>query len=114
MTRILLDECLPVKLKYRFKEISPNFKVATVTGKGWSGFKNGKLLEKAQQEFEVFVTIDQNLAYQQKLSKYSIAVIALKAKSNRYKDLLGFVESASQAIKTAEKSKYYEITTSNV
>ena len=113
MTRILLDECLPVKLKYRFKKISPKFQVSTVTGQGWTGIKNGKLLEKAQQEFEVFVTIDQNLSYQQILSKYSIAVVALKARSNRYKDLLGFVEPASEIIKTAEKSKFYEIKPSN-
>ena len=113
MTRILLDECLPVKLKYRFQEISPEFQVSTVTGQGWTGIKNGKLLEKAQQDFEIFVTIDQNLPYQQELSKYSIAVVALKAKSNRYKDLLGFVNSASETIKTAEKSKFYEIAPSN-
>lgn len=109
MTRILLDECLPVKLKYRFQEISPDFQVSTVTGQEWTGIKNGKLLEKAQQEFEVSVTIDQNLSYQQELSKYSITVIALKAKSNRYKDLLGFVESASEVIKTAEVGKFNEI-----
>jgi len=109
MTRILLDECLPVKLKYRFQEIAPDFWVSTVTGKGWTGIKNGKLLEIAQKEFEIFVTIDQSLSYQQKLSKYSIAVIALKAKSNRYNDLLEFIQPASEVIKTAEAGKFYEI-----
>lgn len=113
MTRILLDECLPVKLKYRLQEISPDFQVSTVTGKGWTGIKNGKLLEKAQQEFEIFVTIDQNLPFQQELSKYSIAVVAFKAKSNRYKDLLVFVKSASEAIKAAEVGKMYEIAPAN-
>lgn len=44
MTRILLDECLTFKLKYRFQEGSPDFQVTTVTGKGWTGIKNGKLL----------------------------------------------------------------------
>jgi len=113
MRKILLDECLPVKLKYRFREISSDFIVSTVTGQGWTGIKNGKLLEKAQQEFEVLITIDQNLPYQQKLSKYSIAVVALKANSNRYKDLLEFVKPASKTIKTAEKSNFYEIIPSN-
>lgn len=78
MTRILLDECLPVKLKYRFEENGERFKVSTVTSQGWTGIKNGDLLEKAQQEFDVFVTIDQNLPYQQEISKYSIAIILLK------------------------------------
>lgn len=113
MTRILLDECLPVKLKYRFQEISPDLQVSTVTGQGWIGIKNGKLLEKAQQEFDVFITIDQNLPYQQKLSKYSIAIVTLKAKSNRYKDLLEFVELASATIKTVEEGKFYEIAPAN-
>ena len=109
MIRILLDECLPVKLKYRYQEIIPEFQVSTVTGQGWTGIKNGELLEKAQEEFDVFVTIDQNLSYQQKLSKYSIAIVALKAKSNRYKDLLAFIESVSEAIENAEEGKFYEI-----
>jgi len=109
MIRILLDECLPVKLKYRYQEITPEFQVSTVTGQGWTGIKNGELLEKAQEEFDVFVTIDQNLSYQQKLSKYSIAIVALKAKSNRYKDLLAFIESVSEAIENAEEGKFYEI-----
>jgi hypothetical protein len=49
MIRILLDECLPVKLKYRFQENSPDFQVTTVTDQGWTGIKNGKLLDKAHQ-----------------------------------------------------------------
>ncbi len=113
MARILLDECLPVKLKYRFQELSPEFLVTTVTGQGWTGIKNGKLLEKAQHEFDVFVTIDQNLPYQQELSDYSIAVVALQARSNRYKDLLEFVGAAFETLKTVEQGKFYEISPKN-
>lgn len=109
MIRILLDECLPVKLMYRFEEINSNSQVSTVTGMNWTGIKNGTLLEKAQTDFDVFITIDQNLSYQQELSKYYIAVIALKAKSNRYKDLLKFVEPASEIITGAENSKFYTV-----
>lgn len=97
----------------RFQEISTKFQVSTVTGQEWTGIKNGKLLEKAQQDFDIFVTIDQNLPYQQELSEYSIAIVALKVKSNRYKDLLGFVEPVSETFKTAEKSKFYEVASSN-
>lgn len=109
MTRILLDENLPVKLKYRYQEISPEFQVSTVTGKKWTGFKNGELLEKAQKEFDVFVTLDQNLSYQQNFSKYAITIVVLKAVSNRYKDLLEFVEPACQVIKNFKGEKFYEI-----
>jgi len=109
MIRILLDECLPVKLKYRFREINPDFKVSTVTDQKWTGLKNGELLKNAQQKFELFVTIDQNLPHQQVLSKYSIAIMALKAKSNRYMDLLEFVEPVCEAVTNIDKGKYYEI-----
>ena len=98
MIRILLDECLDVKLKYRFQEYSLNFRVTTVSGQQWKGIKNGKLLAQAQQQFDVFVTIDQNLSYQQVLSSFSIAVVILKAISNRYEDLLEFVKPASEII----------------
>ena len=107
MIHILLDECLPVKLMYRFEEMDPNFQVSTVTGMNWAGVKNGKLLEKAQTDFDVFITIDQNLSYQQELSKYSIAVIAFKAKSSRYKDLLEFLEPASEIMEKVEIGKFY-------
>jgi len=98
MIRILLDECLDVKLKYRFQEYSLNFQVTTVSGQQWKGIKNGKLLAQDQQQFDVFVTIDQNLSYQQVLSSFSIAVVILKATSNRYEDLLEFVKPASEII----------------
>jgi len=113
MINILLDECLPVKLKYRFEDYSSNFQVSTVTANGWTGVKNGKLLKLAQSQFDVFVTIDQNISYQLDLSKYAIAVIALKAKSNRYKGLLEFIEPASKLIESAEQSKFYEVSANN-
>ncbi|CAN5459758.1 hypothetical protein BH23BAC3_BH23BAC3_30980 [soil metagenome] len=113
MINILLDECLPVKLKYRFEDCSSNFQVSTVTGNGWTGVKNGELLILAQQQFDVFITIDKNISYQLDLSKYAIVVIALKAKSNRYKDLLAFVEPASSLIDSAEQGKFYEAAANN-
>ncbi|MEX2600009.1 MAG: DUF5615 family PIN-like protein [Balneolaceae bacterium] len=113
MTRILLDECLPVKLAYRFQESSTDLRISTVTGHGWTGIKNGELLKRAQNEFEVFVTIDQNLSYQQDLSKYSIAIVAFKASSNRYQDLLKFVEPACDIIESAIAGRFYKISPSS-
>jgi coenzyme F420-reducing hydrogenase alpha subunit len=100
--RILLDECLPVKIKFRFQEYSSEFQVSTVRENQWNGLKNGKLLQLAQSEFDVLVTIDKKMSFQQDLSKYSIAVVALKSHSNRYKDLLVFVEPASKHIQSAK------------
>jgi len=49
----------------------------------WNGIKNGRLLELAQREFEVFITGDRNLFFQQNVSKFSIAVVVLQAESIR-------------------------------
>jgi predicted nuclease of predicted toxin-antitoxin system len=76
---ILLDECLD----WRLARDLPGHNVKTAQDMGWSGVKNGKLLTLAQEHFEVFITGDRNLSYQQNLSKYSIAVVVLHAESTR-------------------------------
>src|SRR5258708_978505 len=72
--RILLDESLPHRLRAAF----PRHEVATVAEVGWSGLQNGELLRLAPARFDLFVTADQNLQYQQNLSSLplSIAVLA--------------------------------------
>ena len=82
--RILLDECLDRRLA---KEISHHL-VKTVPQMGWAGLKNGELLRKAQQQFDVFITSDQNLSFQQNLPNFNIAVLILCASSNKLEDLL--------------------------
>jgi hypothetical protein len=64
--KVLLDECLPRKLKYEFV----GDEVKTVSEMGWSGLKNGVLLTKATNaRFQVFMTIDKNLPFQQNLAR---------------------------------------------
>ena len=81
--RILIDECLDRRLSLEI----PNFYVKTVVQMGWSGLKNGKLLTNALSHFDVFVTSDRNLSFQQNLSKYKIAVIVLCPKSDQLESL---------------------------
>ncbi len=81
--RILIDECLPRKLRL----LLVGHEAMTVTQAGWSGIKNGKLLALAQEGFEVFLTIDQNLAAQQNLPSFKIAVIILESPSNELEHL---------------------------
>jgi hypothetical protein len=54
---------------------------------GWSGISNGGLLSLIQGQFEVFITVDSNLAYQQNLSQLPVAVVVLKAASNKIENL---------------------------
>jgi len=81
--RILLDESLPQELQDEL----PDHSVTTVRESGWSGLKNGDLLRHAADRFDVFVTADQNLQFQQNLSKLPIAVLVLVAPSNRMEAL---------------------------
>lgn len=92
--RVLLDECVPRKLK---REL-PEYDVLTVTEQGWSGVKNGKLLVLAEAEFDVFLTIDKNLKFQQNLKAVNIGIILLVAKNNRLKTLLPLMPEIRKAL----------------
>ena len=82
--QLLLDENLPKRLKFDF----PNHKVYTVREKGWNGIKNGELLKlMLEDNFNVLLTFDKNLQYQQNFSKYPITVFVLTALNNTYKIL---------------------------
>lgn len=56
IVKILLDECLPKKLEYRIKELAPDFVVNTVPEMNWDSLPDGKLLKKAEKNFDVFIT----------------------------------------------------------
>ena len=81
--RILLDESLPRRLRGEL----PGHSVSTVTQCGWSGLENGALLRVAANDFDVFLTADQNLEYQQNLRALPLAVIVLMAHDNTFQTL---------------------------
>jgi hypothetical protein len=93
--RILVDESLPQELALELGLSD----VRTVGEQGWSGLKNGALLQRAETAgFGVFLTADQNLPYQQNLTAFRIAVIVLKARSNRIQDLRPLLPKIRQAL----------------
>ena len=81
--KLLLDECIDRRLA---RELPGHF-VRTVPQMGWATIKNGRLLRLAEKEFDVFVTVDRNLSFQQNLPKFDLAVAVLRARSNRLEDL---------------------------
>jgi predicted nuclease of predicted toxin-antitoxin system len=85
--RILLDEDLP----RRFAELLAGHEVATVQRCGWSGVKNGKLLGLAAAQFDVLLTMDENLEFQKNLAILPIAVLVMEAASNRIEHLAPLV-----------------------
>lgn len=96
--RILIDECLPKKLKRELSEHD----VSTVPEMGWAGKKNGELLSLMNAEFDVFVTVDSNMSYQQNLDKYDISFVLLSAPSNRLDDLIPLMEIVREHLETIQ------------
>ena len=67
---------------------------------GLKGFKNGALLEEASRDFDVLITVDQNIPFQQSAASLQIAVVILKARSNRYSDLRTLVPRVLEMLPT--------------
>jgi predicted nuclease of predicted toxin-antitoxin system len=83
--KVLIDECAPRALKHTLA--AHGHECLTVQEAGWSGKVNGELLKLAEAEFDAFVTVDTNLRYQQNLAGRKIAIVILRARSNRLTDL---------------------------
>jgi predicted nuclease of predicted toxin-antitoxin system len=83
--KVLIDECAPRALKKHL--INHGHECRTVQEAGWSGKENGELLSFAEATFDVFVTVDTNLLYQQNLADRRIAIVVLESSSNRLEHL---------------------------
>jgi predicted nuclease of predicted toxin-antitoxin system len=96
--RVLLDECVD----WRLLRDLIGHDVKTARQAGWATIKNGELLALAAQQFDVFVTVDRNLSFQQNLVSFPIAVIVLRARTNRLADLRPLLPALLAAIQTAK------------
>jgi hypothetical protein len=94
--RILLDESLPRPLA----SMLPGHSVSTVAQESWTRLTNGELLRVAADRFDVLLTADQNLEFQQNLAKLPIAVIVLVADSNRLESLEPLIPDVIAALST--------------
>ncbi len=92
MARLLLDEQLPRRLKVALADHA----VSTVQDMRWAGLKNGALLRRAQDEFDVFVTMDKSIPFQQAVAGLSIGVLLLRARSNSFQSLRSHVSLISR------------------
>ena len=98
--RVLLDECLPRRLKGSIT----GHQVVTVPEAGWAGRSNGELLDHARERFDVFVTVDRNLPPQPNLGS-GPAVVALRARSNRFQDLEPLVPELLRVLATITRGQ---------
>ena len=79
---ILLDE----NLDWRLARSLPGHAVVSVQRNGWAGVRNGELLRRAALEFDVFITMDGNIAFEQNYANLPLRIVALRARSNRLRD----------------------------
>lgn len=94
--RILLDESLPRPLG----ALLTGHAASTVRDEGWASLKNGELLRRAAERFDVLLTADQNLQYQQNLAALPVAVVVMVADSNRLESLEPLIPQVLELLKT--------------
>ena len=95
--KILLDECVDRRLARDLIGHS----VTTVPKRGWAGIKNGDLLALSEKEFDVFVTVDRRISTEQDLTKFRIAVVFIRARTNRLEDIWPVIPDLLETIERA-------------
>jgi len=97
--KILLDECVP----WPMSRLLPMHSVTSVQAQGWSGIRNSELLHRAEAEFDLFITSDQNIRYQQNLSGQNIAILELSTNDlHRIRASANLIETAVDDIQSGE------------
>ncbi len=97
--RILLDECVPSPMQ----SLLGNHVCTTVQDRGWSGVRNGDLLQRAEAEFDLFITSDQNIRYQQNLGERHLAILELSTNDiARIRAAASLIEAALNEIRPNE------------
>jgi len=97
--RILLDECVP----WPMHRLLPQHSVTSVQAQGWSGVRNSELLRRAKAQFDLFITSDQNIRYQQNLAGQGIAILELSTNDlRRIRAAAKLIEEAVSKIQPAD------------
>jgi predicted nuclease of predicted toxin-antitoxin system len=104
--KILIDECVPAGLSPVLRQ--RGYECDTVRDAGYGSKKNGELLRLAEGKWDVFLTIDKNIKYQQNVSGRKIAILILRVRSNRLPDVLQHLSSCLEALKTLQSGQIVE------
>ena len=100
--RVLLDECVDWRL---LRDLSA-YETRTVKQLGWEKAKNGALLRLAAMQFDIFLTVDGNLPYQQNPVRFEIAVIVLRSRTTRLRDLRELLPALHEALRTPRTGEF--------
>jgi predicted nuclease of predicted toxin-antitoxin system len=103
--KVLLDECVDPRLAAYFKI----HEVKTVKEMGWLGITNGELLKIANPHFDAFVTVDQNIPYQQNLEQFKIIVVIVRGQNLRARRLAALIPDLEAAIDNAKPGQVVSV-----
>ena len=103
--KLLLDECTPKRLRLDF----PGHEVQTVEQAGLKELKNGELILQPSSRFQVLITVDQNLPFQQNTTASTIAILILVGRSNRYSELKMLAPKALDVLRTIKAGEIVRI-----
>lgn len=105
--RVLIDECLPAGLRESLAGLG--FEAHTVRQAGYGAKKNGELLSLMEGRWDVLLTNDRNIQYQQNMGGRNVSVLILCAKSNRIKDLLPLMPACAKALHSISPGQIVEV-----
>ena len=103
--RLLLDEHLPIGLSAELR----GHAVDTVSGRAWTGIKNGELLRRMSGEYDVLVTMDRSIEFQQRISTLPFGIVLVHAPSNRMQDLKPLVPLILSALDAVEPGRIRQV-----
>jgi hypothetical protein len=103
--RVLLDENLPRKLRLEL----PGCFVRTVQDEGWTSFANGQLLGRAQASFDVLLTADRRLQFQQNLGQFNIGVVVILTMNLRLRVIRSAIESIRSAVERVKPGELIQV-----
>lgn len=105
--KVLIDECAPKALKTFL--IQQGYESLTVQEAGWAGKQNGELLSLAEGQFDVLVTVDTNLRYQQNLQGRRMGIVILNYTSNRIEHLRQYFPACASALVRIQPGEIIEL-----
>lgn len=105
--KVLLDHCTPATLR---KHLAPH-EVKTARQMGWNGLENGDLLRKAQHQFDVMISTDSNIRYQQNLLNFQIGLIVLRGRTNALPSLMQLIPKLLDLLPTVQPTEVHYLFT---
>ncbi|HEX3355868.1 MAG TPA: DUF5615 family PIN-like protein [Tepidisphaeraceae bacterium] len=101
--KILLDECVP----WPIHKVLGGHEVSSVQISGWGGIKNGELLKLAENQFDLFITSDQNIRYQQNLQGRRIAILVLS--TNKLKPIMAAAAQIQTIVGSIQSGEFHDL-----